>query len=162
MNPQQGKSSRRCARHSLGLTTRLVNSKLGDHSCLSENTVDRVRKLAGTFIEGVQSRLGIKIGSDHALGTWEQSKMLILRKSWEARHLCAYRWSAGSAQQVHQKNRSRLVQILTHTQKLQCLCFVGVPNQIWRQNLCHQEKSRSIASCADRHSSRTCNVEVQG
>ena len=58
------------ARHSLGLTTRLVTSKLGDHSFLSENTADRVRKLAGTFIEGAQSRLGIKIGSDHALWTW--------------------------------------------------------------------------------------------
>ena len=53
------------ARHSLGLTTRLVNLKLGDHSFLSENTGDRVRKLAGTFIEGVQSRFGIKNGSDH-------------------------------------------------------------------------------------------------
>ena len=41
------------ARHSLGLITRLVNSKLGDHSFLSENIVDRVRKLAGTFIEGL-------------------------------------------------------------------------------------------------------------
>ena len=51
------------ARHSLGLTTRLVNSKLGDHSFLSGNTVDEVRKLAGTFIEGVQSRLGIVIRS---------------------------------------------------------------------------------------------------
>ena len=29
-----------------------------------------MRKLAGSFIEGVQSRLGIKIGSDHALWTW--------------------------------------------------------------------------------------------
>ena len=58
------------ARRSLGLTTRLVSSKLGDHSFLSEHTVDRVRKLAGTFIEGAQSRLGIKIGSDHALWTW--------------------------------------------------------------------------------------------
>ena len=58
------------AQHSLGLTNRVVNSKLGDHSFLSENTVDRVRKLARTFIEGVQSRLGIKIGSDHALWTW--------------------------------------------------------------------------------------------
>ena len=58
------------ARHSLGLITRLVNSKLGDHSFLSENTADRVRKLAGTSFEGVQSRLGIKIRSDHALVTW--------------------------------------------------------------------------------------------
>ena len=32
------------ARHSLGLTTRLITPKLGDHSFLSENTVDRVRK----------------------------------------------------------------------------------------------------------------------
>ena len=48
MNPQQG----------------------GDHSFLSENTVDRVRKLAGAFIEGAQSRLSIKVGSDHALSTW--------------------------------------------------------------------------------------------
>ena len=48
----------------------MVNSKLGDHSFLSENTVDGVRKLAGTFIEGVESRLGIKIGPDHALWTW--------------------------------------------------------------------------------------------
>ena len=29
-----------------------------------------MRKLAGSFIEGAQSRLGIKIGSDHALWTW--------------------------------------------------------------------------------------------
>ena len=49
------------ARHSLGLTTRLNTSKLGDHSFLSENTVDRVRKLAGSFIEGLQSKLGVKI-----------------------------------------------------------------------------------------------------
>ena len=54
MNPQQDNSSI------------LITSKLGD---LSENTVDRVRKLAGTFIEGMQSRPGIKIGSDHALWT---------------------------------------------------------------------------------------------
>ena len=37
------------ARQSLGRTTRLVNSKLGDGSFLSENTVDRA-------IEGVQSK----------------------------------------------------------------------------------------------------------
>ena len=29
-----------------------------------------MRKLAETFIEGVQSRLGIKIGSEHALWIW--------------------------------------------------------------------------------------------
>ena len=58
------------ARRSLGLTTRLNLSKLGDHSFLSQNTVDRVRKLAGSFFEGLQSKLGIKIGSDHALWTW--------------------------------------------------------------------------------------------
>ena len=29
-----------------------------------------LRKLAGTFIEGVQSRLGVKIGSDLALWNW--------------------------------------------------------------------------------------------
>ena len=58
------------ARHRLGLTTRLIASKLGDHSLLSGNTIDRVRKLAGTFIEGMQSRLGLKIGSGHALWTW--------------------------------------------------------------------------------------------
>ena len=74
------------AHHSLGLTTRLVNSKLGDHSFLSENTVDRVRKLAGTFIEGVQSRLGVKIGSDHALW-W----------TWTARHV---RWVLNRFQPV--------------------------------------------------------------
>ena len=34
------------------------------------NTVDRVRKLAGSFIKGLQSKLGIKIGSDHALWNW--------------------------------------------------------------------------------------------
>ena len=49
------------ARHSLGLTTRLITSNLGDHSFLQGNTVGRVRKLARSFIEGVQSRLGIKI-----------------------------------------------------------------------------------------------------
>ena len=49
---------------------RLIASNLGDHSCLLENIVDRVRKLARSFIEDVQSRLGIKIGSDHARWTW--------------------------------------------------------------------------------------------
>ena len=58
------------ARHSLGLATRLNTSKLGGHSFLPENAVDRVRKLAGSFIEGAQSRLGIKVGSDRALWTW--------------------------------------------------------------------------------------------
>ena len=48
------------ARHSLGLTTRLVKTKLGDQSFLSEKTVDRVRKLEGTFIEGVHFGLGSK------------------------------------------------------------------------------------------------------
>ena len=147
----------------------MVNSKLGD---LSANAVDRVRQLAGTFIEGVQSRLGIKIGPDHALWTWAARHAswalnrfqpvkgatpyeLVYGKSYKgllaeyaepvhgytkslnkgARwRLCLflgkverqdayvlYRWSAGSAQQMHQKNRSRLVQILTHTQKLQCV-----------------------------------------
>ena len=43
-------------------------SKLGDHSRI--HTVDRVRKLAGNFIEGLQSRLDIKVGSNHALWTW--------------------------------------------------------------------------------------------
>ena len=50
---------------------------------------------------------------------------VILGNGWEARHLCAYRWGAGSAQRVRQKNRSRLVQIFTHPQKFQCL-FIGV------------------------------------
>ena len=78
-------------RHSLGLATRLNTSKLGDHSCLSRNTVDRVRKLAGSFIEDVQSRLGIKIGSDHALWTWAarhascQSRVQLLMSSSMAR-----------------------------------------------------------------------------
>ena len=47
-------------RRNLGLTTRLNPSKLGDHSVLSENMVDGVRKLAGSFIEGLQPKLGIK------------------------------------------------------------------------------------------------------
>ena len=84
--------------NALGLTARLVNSKLGDHSFLSENTVDMERKLAGTFIEGVHSRPGTQIGSDPALWTWAQlhcswlhqepqqrrskmAPMLVLRKS---------------------------------------------------------------------------------
>ena len=50
-------------------TTRLNHSKLGDQSFLSENTADRVRKLAGSFIEGLLSKLGIKVGSNHALWT---------------------------------------------------------------------------------------------
>ena len=40
----------------LGLTTRFNPTKIGDHSFLSENIVDRVCKLAGTFIEGLQSK----------------------------------------------------------------------------------------------------------
>ena len=86
--------------------------------------------------------------------------MLVLGKSGKARHLCADKWCAGCAKQMHLKNRSGLVQIFTKLQKLQCL-FMGVPDKLWRQNYCHKEKSRSIASSTDRHSSRACDVETQ-
>lgn len=61
------------ARHWLGPTARLNRTKLGDHgdhSFLSENAVDQGWKLAGSFIEQLQSRLDIKVVSDHSLWTW--------------------------------------------------------------------------------------------
>ena len=49
---------------------KIESFKNGRLSFLSEDTVDSVRKLAGSFIEGLQSKLAIKIGSDHALWVW--------------------------------------------------------------------------------------------
>ena len=171
------------ARHSLGLTTRLNTSKLGDHSLLSANTVDRVRKLAGSFTEGLQSGLGAKIGSDHVLWTWaarhaswvlnrfqpvkgatpyeivhgksykgllaeygeavhgyikslnkgeaRRRLSLFFGKSGKARYRCFDRWCAISAKQVHQEDRSGLVQALGNLQKVQCL-FTGTSDKLWR------------------------------
>ena len=39
---------------------------------------------------------------------------------------------------------------------------MGISDKLWRQNRCHKEESRSVASCADRYSSSASNVEVQG
>ena len=86
--------------------------------------------------------------------------VLILGKSGEARYPCLDRWRASNLEQSHQENRSKLVQVPGNLQKLQCL-LMGVPDKLGKQNHCRKEKSRSVASSVDRHSSRACDVEVQ-
>ena len=40
--------------------------------------------------------------------------------------------------------------------------FNGISDKLWTHNHCHKEDCRSIASGANRHSPRACDVEVQG
>ena len=59
------------ARHALGLPTRIITSKVADHSnALAENTVNRVRGLAGTLMDQLQTKLGLKIGTSNPLWSW--------------------------------------------------------------------------------------------
>ena len=49
-------------KHSMGLPTRISTSKIADHSnALAENAVNRVRGLAGTFMDEVQTKIGMKL-----------------------------------------------------------------------------------------------------
>ena len=68
----------------------MVTSKLGDHSflSLSKNTVDRVRKLAGTFIEGAQSRLGITTKVESAFAQLNKGGPLHLHRFLERTPTC--------------------------------------------------------------------------
>ena len=68
----------------------MVTSKLGDHSflSLSKNTVDRVRKLAGTFIEGAQSRLGITTKVESAFAQLNKGGPLHLHRFFECKPTC--------------------------------------------------------------------------
>ena len=59
------------ARHALGLPTRIITSKVADHSnALAENTVNRVRGLAGTLMDQLQTKLGLKSGTSNPLWSW--------------------------------------------------------------------------------------------
>eukprot|EP00435_Cladocopium_sp_Y103_P037705 s280_g10.t1 len=59
------------ARHSLGLPTRIQTSKVGDHSnALAENTVARVRQLAGSFMDQLHTKLNLKLGTKNGLWSW--------------------------------------------------------------------------------------------
>ena len=62
MNPQQDRSSRCWSQ-----PTRPNTSKLRDHSFLSENTVDRVRKLAGETCRKFHGRFPVD--------TWLQERI---------------------------------------------------------------------------------------
>ena len=59
------------ARHALGLPTRITTSKIYDHSnALAENAVNRVRGLAGTLMEQLQNRIGVKLGTSNGIWSW--------------------------------------------------------------------------------------------
>ena len=119
-------------------------------------------KLAGTFIEGAQSRLGIKVGSDHALWTWvARHASRVPNRPQQVKGATPYELVYGKSSKASTKEKVAFVTyVLTdgvqvvpgksHIQRLQCI-FMGVPNQLWRQNHSHQEKSRSITSSTDRH-----------
>ena len=56
------------ARHALGLPTRITTSKIYDHSnALAENAVNRARGLAGTLMEQLQTRIGVKLSTSNGI-----------------------------------------------------------------------------------------------
>jgi hypothetical protein len=62
------------ARHALGLPTRIITSKLADYSnALAENTVNKVKGLAGTLTDQLKIKLGLKIGTSNPLWSWAAS-----------------------------------------------------------------------------------------
>ena len=59
------------ARHSLGLPTRIQTSKVGDHSnALAENSVARIRQLAGSYMDQLHTHLNMHIGTTNGLWSW--------------------------------------------------------------------------------------------
>ena len=59
------------ARHSMGLPTRISTSKIADHSnALAENAVNRIRGLAGTFMDEVQTKIGMKLNTNNTIWSW--------------------------------------------------------------------------------------------
>ena len=59
------------ARHALGLPRRIRSSKVADRAnALAENTVNRVRGLAGTLMGQFQTKLRLKIGTSNLLWSW--------------------------------------------------------------------------------------------
>ena len=59
------------ARQMMGLVTHSKTPAAYDHgNSLCENTVNRVRGLAGTLMHSVQERLSIKLNTDHGLWSW--------------------------------------------------------------------------------------------
>jgi hypothetical protein len=61
------------ARHALGLRIRITISKIYDHSnALAENAVNRLRGLAGTVMEQLQNRLGVKLGTSNCRMFWHR------------------------------------------------------------------------------------------
>ena len=59
------------ARHSLGLPARIQTSKVGDHSnALAENSVARIRQLAGSYMDQLHTHLNMHIGTTNGLWSW--------------------------------------------------------------------------------------------
>ena len=55
-------------RHALGLPTRIRASKIYGHSnALAENAVNRIRGLAATLMEQLQSRIGVKLNTSNGI-----------------------------------------------------------------------------------------------
>ena len=80
------------ARHKLGLPTRCMTAKVGDHSnCLVENAIGRIRALAGSLMDHVQKKLNTRFSSSHGLWSWAgRHACWILNRFQTARGLTPY------------------------------------------------------------------------
>ncbi len=50
--------------------TCISTSKIADHSALSENAVNRIRGLACTLIEEVQTKIGMNLNTNNTIWSW--------------------------------------------------------------------------------------------
>ena len=60
------------SRHALGLRTRIYTTRVKDSTgnSLAENAIQRIRGLAGTLMESLMKRVGLRFNSNHALWSW--------------------------------------------------------------------------------------------
>ena len=60
------------SRHALGLRTRIYTTRVKDSAgnSLAENAIQRIRGLAGTLMESLMKKVGLKFNSNHALWSW--------------------------------------------------------------------------------------------
>ena len=60
------------SRHALGLRTRIYTTRVKDSAgnSLAENAIQRIRGLAGTLMESLMKKVGLRFNSNHALWSW--------------------------------------------------------------------------------------------
>ena len=75
------------SRHALGLRTRIYTTRVKDSAgnSLAENAIQRIRGLAGTLMESLMKKVGLRFNSNHAL--W----------SWAARHGASFELTQGKS-----------------------------------------------------------------